>query len=101
MNSSSWFIVLNSKSDTLPLPMLGGIGRLYVFRQLNITGRVAGMSFGGWLQGGEAEASLNFNPIDYLGISLGYRSLLLRAERGNKAIDFFLSGPYFSLLFRF
>ncbi len=86
---------------TLPLPMVGLIGRVYPIKWVNLTAKVSGLPLGGYGHIIDAEASININPIKYVGISAGYRYLDFKAERKDDSVDYRLDGPFLTLNVRF
>lgn len=91
-----------SGSVTGYLPAIGIGGRIYVIPgRLSLSGELEGMQvsdLGSYL---EAEASIDYRIIENLGLSLGYKTIDLKAKKDDDKGELTLSGPYFSLLLRF
>jgi len=95
-------LVIDEKEDkTLPLPMIGLIGRVYPIKWVNLTARVSGLPLGSYGHIIDAEASLQINPIKYIGISGGYRYLGANLKYEDNSLDFKLDGPFVNLQIRF
>lgn len=93
---------IDEKGDiTAPIPMIGLVGRVYPIKWVNLTARVSGLPLGSYGYILDAEASLNINPIKYVGISGGYRYFETKAKFEDNSFDFKLDGPYVSLNIRF
>jgi hypothetical protein len=86
---------------TVPIPMIGLIGRIYPVRWINLTAKVSGLPLGSYGHVIDAEASLNVNPIKFVGISSGYRYFESKAEYDNNRLNFTLDGPFVALQIRF
>jgi hypothetical protein len=95
-------LAINEKEDkTVPIPMIGLIGRIYPIKWVNLTGKVSGIPLGSYGYVIDAEASLNINPVKYVGISGGYRYLQTNLKYDNNFLDFKLNGPFVALDIRF
>lgn len=95
-------LAIHEKEEvTAPLPMIGLVGRVYPFKWLNITAKVAGLPVGSYGHILDAEASLHINPVKYVGLSGGYRYLEIRGRYNDNAVDFRLDGPFAALKIRF
>ncbi|MDH4266139.1 MAG: hypothetical protein OEW45_10920 [Deltaproteobacteria bacterium] len=95
-------LALDEKEDAaVPIPMVGLIGRIYPVRWVNLTARVSGLPLGRYGHVIDAEASLNINPIKFVGISAGYRYFESKAEYDDNTIKFKLDGPFEALKIRF
>ncbi|MBI5967773.1 MAG: hypothetical protein HY882_07945 [Deltaproteobacteria bacterium] len=93
---------IDEKEDTtIPIPMIGLIGRLYPFKWVNLTAKISGIPLGQYGNVIDAEGSLNINPIKYVGISGGYRYFGVDAKYNDNSLDFKLNGPFVSLNIRF
>jgi len=95
-------LAINEKEDkTVPIPMIGLIGRIYPIQWIHLTGKVSGIPLGSNGYVIDAEASLNINPVKYIGISGGYRYLQTNLKYDNSFLDFKLNGPFVALDLRF
>jgi hypothetical protein len=95
-------LAISEKEDkTIAIPMIGLIGRVYPVQWVNLTGKVSGMPLGSYGYVIDAEASLNINPFQYVGISGGYRYLQADLKYDNNLSDFKLNGPFVALNIRF
>jgi len=95
-------LAIDQKEDrTIPLPMIGLIGRLYPIRWVNLTAKASGIPAGSYGYVFDGEASLNINPIKYLGISGGYRYFVINAKYNDNSLDYRLDGPFVGLTLRF
>jgi len=95
-------LAISEKEDrTIAIPMIGLIGRVYPIQWVNLTGKVSGMPLGSYGYVVDAEASLNINPVKYVGISGGYRYLQANLKYENNLSDFRLNGPFVALNVRF
>lgn len=86
---------------TVPFPLLGLIGRFYPIKWLNFTAKISGLPLGSYGHIMDAEASLQINPLKYVGISGGYRYFEVRGRYNENSVDFKLDGPFATLLVRF
>lgn len=89
------------EKETLPIPMIGLKGRVYPVKWVNFTGSLSGLPLGSYGYVLDAEASLNFNPVKYVGISAGYRYFETKIEYNDNSLDFKLDGPFLTLNVRF
>jgi len=95
-------LAIDEKEDkTIPIPMIGLIGRVYPIKWVNLTAKVSGLPLGSYGHVIEAEASLNVNPIKYVGISGGYRYFETKFQYENNSLNFKLDGPFAALMIRF
>ncbi len=95
-------ILLDQEEEQLlPIPMIGLKGRIYPVKWVNVTGSVAGLPLGSYGYILDAEASVTINPVNYVGISGGYRYLRAKAEYQNDLFNFTLDGPFVALNIRF
>ena len=94
--------IIDQKEDrTLPIPMIGLAGRVCPIRWVNLTARASGLPAGSYGYIFDGEASLNINPIEYLGISGGYRYLVINVKYNENYWDYRLDGPFVGLTLRF
>ena len=94
--------IIDVKEDrTVPIPMIGLIGRVYPIRWVNLTAKASGMPAGSYGYVFDGEASLNINPIKYLGISGGYRYFVINAKYNDSSLDYRLDGPFVGVSLRF
>ena len=95
-------LAIDEKEDaTLPIPLVGLNTRLYLGKWFALTGKVSGLPAGGYGYIYDAEGSLDFNPIRYVGISAGYRFFGVKAENDDDSLDLKLQGPFASVKIRF
>ena len=93
---------IDQKEDkTVPIPMIGLIGRIYPSKWVNLTGKASGLPLGSYGSVFDAEVSLNINPIKYLGISGGYRYFSTNLKYNDNSLDYKLDGPFLALAIRF
>lgn len=93
---------IDQKEDkTVPIPMIGLIGRIYPIKWVNLTAKASGLPLGSYGYVFDAEASLNINPIKYLGISGGYRYFSTNLKYNDNSLDYKLDGPFVGLDLRF
>jgi len=93
---------IDQKEDkTVPIPMIGLIGRIYPSKWVNLTGKASGLPLGSYGSVFDAEVSLNINPIKYLGISGGYRYFSTNLKYNDNSLDYKLDGPFVGLDIRF
>jgi len=83
------------------IPMVGLIGCVSPVKWVNLTAKVSGLPLGDYGHAFDAEASLNFNPVSYLGISGGYRYFQTKARYDDNSVDFRFGGPFLNLNIRF
>jgi hypothetical protein len=86
---------------TVPLPLIGLIGRIIPVKWLNATAKVSGLPMGGYGYVLDGEASIEINPVKYLGISGGYRYLRAQGNFNDNSADYKLDGPFAALKIRF
>jgi len=95
-------LALDEKYDaTVPIPMIGLSGRVIPIKWVSVTGKISGLPMGGVGYILDAEASLDINPVKYVGISVGYRFLRMDLEYDDNKADFKLDGPFAALKVRF
>ena len=95
-------LAVDEKYDaTLPVPMIGLSGRVIPIKWVSLTGKISGLPMGGYGYILDAEASLDINPVKYVGISFGYRLLRMDLEYDDNKADFKLDGPFAALKVRF
>jgi len=95
-------LALDEKYDsTVPIPMIGLSGRVIPIKWVSLTGKISGLPLGGVGYILDAEASLDINPVKYVGISVGYRFLRMDLEYDDNKADFKLDGPFAALKARF
>jgi hypothetical protein len=93
---------IDQKEDkTVPIPMIGVIGRIYPIKWVNLTAKASGLPLGSYGYVFDAEASVNINPIRYLGISGGYRYFAVNVKYEDNSLDYRLDGPFVGLDIRF
>lgn len=86
---------------TVPIPMVGLIVRITPIKWVNLTGKASGLPLGRYGHAFDAEASLEINPIKYVGISVGYRYFTLLGEYYENKLESKLDGPFAALKVRF
>jgi hypothetical protein len=83
------------------LPIVGLNSRWVIVKWVSLTGKVSGLPLGDHGYFLDAEASLDINPVKYMGISVGYRylkaNLSWRDDKSNLTID----GPFAAVKIRF
>lgn len=95
-------MALDEKYDaTVPIPMIGLSGRVIPIKWVSVTGKISGLPMGKYGYILDAEASLDINPVKYVGISVGYRFLKMDLEYDDNKADFKLDGPFAALKVRF
>ena len=95
-------LAIEQKEDkTIPVPMIGFVGRVYPIRWVNLTVKASGLPAGSYGYIFDGEASLNINPIKYLGISGGYRYFLIDVKYNDNSLYYRLDGPFVGLTLRF
>jgi hypothetical protein len=87
--------------STLPVPMVGLAGRISPVKRLSFSGKISGLPLGGYGHIFDAEASVEFNPIRFAGVSAGYRYLDAKVEWEENRADYRLEGPFLTLKMRF
>ena len=93
---------IDQKEDrAASIPMIGLAGRVYPIRWVNLTARASGLPAGDYGYVFDGEASLNINPIEYLGISGGYRYFIINVKYNDNYLDYRLDGPFVGLTLRF
>jgi len=93
--------IAESSQDDLIMPLLGLNSRLIVCKGMSLTARVSGLPMGGFGYFLDAEASLDINPVKYLGISVGYRYLKGHVSYRDDRANLTLEGPYAAAKIRF
>jgi hypothetical protein len=95
-------LAIDEKEDaTLPIPLIGLNSRLYLGKWFALTGRASGLPAGGYGYIYDVEGSLDFSPVRYVGVSIGYRFFGAKAEDDDNLVDLKLQGPFASLKIRF
>ncbi|MBI5042824.1 MAG: hypothetical protein HZC10_03130 [Nitrospirae bacterium] len=94
--------VKEEKDGQVPIPVIGLAGRVYPIKYFNISGEITGLTVGK-ASIYDAEAAININPIQYVGISGGYRIIRFSAEGDNEKdkATLRLHGPFVALMLRF
>lgn len=93
---------LESGSVTGYLPAIGIGGRVYLIpRKLSLSAEVEGLLVSNIGRYIEAEGSIDYVTFTNLGLSLGYKTIDLRAEKDNDKGELTLSGLYLSVFLRF
>ena len=93
---------IDEKHDaTVPIPMIGLVGRIIPVKWLNATAKVSGLPMGGYGYILDAEASIEINPVKYVGISAGYRYLSAKAQYDDNLAEYKLDGFFAALKVRF
>lgn len=83
-------------------PAIGVRGRVYIIpNKLSLTAEVEGAKLSDIARYLEAEGSVDYSIIENLGLSVGYKTIDIRAEKDDNKGELKLNGPYLSLLFRF
>lgn len=83
-------------------PAIGVRGRVYIIpNKLSLTAEVEGAKLSDIARYLEAEGSVDYSIIENLGLSLGYKTIDIRAEKDDNKGDLKLNGPYFALFLRF
>lgn len=91
-----------SGSVTGYLPAIGISGRVFVIpNRLSFSGEIEGMQISDMGSYLESEVSVDYRIIENLGVSLGYKTINLKAEKDSDRGELNISGPYLSLLLRF
>lgn len=95
-------LAIDEKEEvTVPLPMLGLVGRFYPIKWVNLTAKISGLPLGSYGHIFDAEGSLQITPLRNLTISGGYRYFQIKGESEDDSLDFKLDGPFVALMFRF
>ena len=88
-----------------PVPAVGGIGRVYVHKNVSITGEVTGMKVpeiqdyvGSFF---DLDVYGTFNVNQYFGVQAGYRALSAAYTAKNDSGDLEMNGLYFTGVVRF
>jgi len=87
--------------ENLILPLLGLNSRLIIVKWVSVTAKVSGMYMGSYGYFVDGEASLDINPVKYVGLSLGYRYLKTHLNYRDDKSNISLDGPYGALKIRF
>jgi hypothetical protein len=87
--------------DNLILPLFGVNSRLVIVKWVSLSGKVSGLPMGSHGYFLDAEASLDLNPIKYLGISVGYRYLKAHLSYRDDKSNLTFDGPFASVKLRF
>jgi hypothetical protein len=90
-----------NEDRTAPIPMIGLIGRVYPIKWVNLTAKASGLPAGSYGYVFDGEASININPIRYLGISGGYRYFMIDVKYNDNSLDYRLDGPFVGVSLRF
>jgi hypothetical protein len=94
--------IIDQKEDrTVPIPMIGLVGRVYPIKWVNLAAKASGLPAGDYGYVFDGEASLNINPIKYLGISGGYRYFIIDVKYNGNSLYYRLDGPFVGLTVRF
>jgi hypothetical protein len=87
--------------QTPVFPTLGLNSRWVIVKWVSLTGKVSGLPMGSNGYFVDAEASLDINPIKYVGISVGYRYLKAHLNWRDDHSNLTLDGPYAAFKIRF
>ncbi len=85
----------------LPAAMVGIVGRINILSWLGFTAKLSGLPVGEYGHVLDAEATLDVNPIKYIGISGGYRIFEVKAKFDDNSVFYHLDGPFLALKIRF
>jgi hypothetical protein len=86
---------------TVPIPMIGLNSRLHLGKYVDLTAKISGLPAGQYGYIYDLDGSLDINPVKYVGISVGYRFMGVRAQYEDNFVEIKLNGPFASLYIRF
>jgi hypothetical protein len=93
--------ISETAEENLILPLLGVNSRLVIVKWVSLTAKVSGLPMGEHGYFLDGEASLDINPIKYLGISFGYRYLKAHLSYRDDKSNLTLDGPFAAVKLRF
>ena len=86
---------------TVAIPMIGLNSRQHLGKYVDLTAKISGLPAGQYGYIYDLDGSLDINPIKYVGISLGYRFMGVRAKYEDNLVQIQLKGPFASINIRF
>lgn len=89
------------ESKTIPIPLIGLVGRIYPIKWVNLNAKISGLPLGGYGYIFDAEAGVTINPVKYVGIFAGYRYFDTKAKYTDNLLNIKLDGPFVALQVRF
>lgn len=91
-----------SKTKWWADPIIGMRARVYISRRWSLIAYADGGGFGaGSDSTWQVVGTLNFQALDHLYLSVGYRHMSVNYRSGGAILDFDMSGPLFGLTWRF
>lgn len=101
-NEKSTGINMNkSKEYGAPVPTLGLGAHVSILPSLKVYANISGLPLGGYGHFYDFEAGLRYNPIDVLGINVGFRRIDMTLKHDDDYANLRLNGPYAGLRFDF
>jgi hypothetical protein len=86
---------------TVAIPMIGLNSRQHLGKYLDLTAKISGLPAGQYGYIYDLDGSLDINPFQYVGISLGYRFMGVKAKYEDNLVQIQLKGPFASINIRF
>ncbi len=90
-----------SEEYGVPVPTLGIGAHASLLPEIKAYAHISGLPLGGYGHFYDFEAGIRYNPIENLGIDIGYRRIHANIKHKDDSGNFTLNGPYFGLRYDF
>ena len=90
-----------TKSFYLPIPTLGVGAHASLLPSLKAYANISGMTFGSYGHVYDLEAGIRYNPIEFLGIDIGYRKIHANIKHHDDKGTFDMKGPFAGIRYDF
>ena len=99
--SATGTTVKKSKEYGAPIPTIGIGAHAALLPSLNVYANFSGLPLGGYGHFYDFEAGIRYNPVELVGISVGFRRIDLNLSHNDDSGKLKLNGPYAGLRFDF
>lgn len=90
-----------SESLGVPVPTLGIGAHASLLPKIKAYAHISGLPLGGYGHFYDFEAGIRYNPVDFVGIDIGYRKIHANIKHKEDSGKFNLQGPYAGIRFDF
>lgn len=91
----------SSKTFGAPVPMVGVNAKANLAKGLNVYANVSGLPLGGYGHIADLEAGFHYEPVENLGLNVGYRMIDVDLQHKDDSASFKLAGPFAGLSYYF